>query len=89
MFILVILTGVRLSNSPLRCVDIYHCDWVRKEDDCPIAGQVLVRWTSQTERVCKEGEESEYHEEIQREDELAILRKGTKPHDRAQVRNVV
>ena len=42
----------------------------------------MVRQELQMERECEEDEESQNHEETQRVVELAILRKGSKPHDR-------
>ena len=37
--------------TPLHCVNIYHCDWLNKKADWPVARQDKVRRENQTTRM--------------------------------------
>ena len=65
-------------------MNICHCDWFNKEADWPIAGQDKVG--GEPNRMLgskKEKSEGVASRSRERQDEFAILQKGTKPHDKA------
>lgn len=69
---------------PVYSVKTCHCDWFNKKADWPTAGQDKVRWEDQNKNTRKKKRRVRSLEPVQeKQDEYAILRKGTKPHSRA------